>query len=116
VSVPLYFDHNMPRAVVRGLRARGVDVLTAMADGADRAEDEAILERATILGRLLVSQDRDFTVIASRWLRSGRSFAGYARVPQRGMSIGAIIEQLEMLAKASEPDQVQNQVFYLPLW
>lgn len=116
MSVPLYFDHNMPRAVVRGLHVREVDVLTAMADGADRAEDEPMIERATSLGRLLVSQDRDFTVITSRWLRSGRSFAGYARVPQKGMSIGAIIEQLEMLAKASEPHQVKSQVFYLPLW
>jgi hypothetical protein len=116
LSVPLYFDHNMPRDVARGLVAREVDLLTAMADEADRAPDEQMLMRATALGRLLVSQDRDFTVITTRWLRSGRSFAGYARVPQKGMSIGAIIEQLEMLAKASDPHQVENQVFYLPLW
>ncbi len=32
------------------------------------------------------------------------------------MSIGAIIEQLEMLAKASNPHHVKNQVVYLPLW
>lgn len=116
MSIPLYFDHNRPRAVARGLLGREVDVLTAMADGADRAEDERILERASALGRLLVSQDRDFTAITTRWLRSGRSFTGYARVPQQGMSIGAIIEQLEMLAKASDPYHVENQVLYLPLW
>lgn len=116
MSVPLYFDHNMPRAVTPGLVARGVDVLTAMADGADRAEDEPLLERATALGRFLVSQDRDFTVITTRWLRNGRTFPGCAKVPQKGMSIGAIIEQLEMFAKASEPHHAENQVFYLPLW
>ena len=116
MSIPLYFDHNMPHAVAHALLAREVDVLTAMADGANRAADEQILVRATTLGRLLVSQDRDFTVITARWLRLGRPFAGYARVPQKGLSVGAIIEQLEMLAKASDPHHVENQVFYLPLW
>jgi hypothetical protein len=116
LSVPLYFDHNMPRAVARGLVAREVDVLTAIGDGNDRTEDEHLLAHATTLGRLLVSQDKDFTVITTRWLRLGRTFAGAARVPQEGMSISAIIEQLEMLAKASDPHHVENQVFYLPLW
>lgn len=68
----------MPRAVARGLSTREVDVLTAIADGADRTEDERLLVRATALGRLLVSHDKDFTGITTRWLRSGRTFAGGA--------------------------------------
>ncbi len=116
MSVPLYLDHNMPRAVAQGLVAREVDLLTAIADGADRTEDEQLLVRAMAMGRMLVSQDKDFIAITTRWLRSGRAFGGVARVPQEGMSIGAIIEQLEMLAKASDPQHVENQVFYLPLW
>jgi hypothetical protein len=98
------------------LIGRDVDVLTAIVDGADRVEDERLLERATALGRVLVSQDSDFTVITSRWLHEGRSFAGFVRVPQTGLGIGAIIEQLELFAKVMEPRDVQNRVFYLPLW
>lgn len=116
MSIALYLDHNVPRSVSIGLAERGVDVLTALADGADRSDDERLLMRSTALGRALVSQDRDFTVIAARWLRSARSFAGVVRVPQRGLSIGAIIEQLELFANISEVHQVENQVFYLPLW
>ena len=32
MSVPLYTDHNVNRAVVQGLRLRGVDLLTAYED------------------------------------------------------------------------------------
>jgi hypothetical protein len=95
---------------------RAVDVLTALEDGTTQAADEVLLSRATSLGRLLVSQDRDFAVITSRWLRTGRRFSGYAKVPQRGMRIGSIIEQLELLAKTSDAHHIENQVFYLPLW
>lgn len=116
MSVPLYFDQNMPWVVAFALRARDVDVLLAFDDSRDQTPDEQLLERATALGRLLVSQDRDFTVITARWMREGRYFAGVARTPQRGMPIGAVIEQLEMLSKASDPFHLENQIWYLPLW
>ncbi|MGH7213242.1 MAG: DUF5615 family PIN-like protein [Tepidisphaeraceae bacterium] len=51
-------DHHIPAPVTRGLRRRGVDVLTAAEDGSQRLADADLLTRATELGRVLVSMDR----------------------------------------------------------
>jgi predicted nuclease of predicted toxin-antitoxin system len=52
-------DVHIPRAVSTALRLRGIDVLTAQQDGAERWEDDALLMRATALERILVTQDDD---------------------------------------------------------
>ena len=59
MSVALYMDVQVRWAITAGLRRRGVDVLTPQQDGAARFEDPALLDRATQLGRVLVSQDDD---------------------------------------------------------
>ena len=38
VSLQLYMDHHVPSAITRGLRQRGIDVLTAQQDDADQLE------------------------------------------------------------------------------
>ncbi len=52
-------DVHIRRAVTSALRLRSVDVLTAQEDGAAELDDYRLLERATELGRVLVSQDDD---------------------------------------------------------
>jgi len=39
MSVGLYMDEHVPRAITEGLRLRGVDVLTAQEDNRRRASD-----------------------------------------------------------------------------
>jgi hypothetical protein len=46
MSLGLYMDVHAPRPITRGLRRRGVDVLTAQEDGAARAPDPELLRRA----------------------------------------------------------------------
>jgi hypothetical protein len=53
MSVGLYMDEHVPRAITEGLRLRGVDVLTAQEDNRRRASDSELLDRATELGRIL---------------------------------------------------------------
>lgn len=115
MSVPLYFDHNASRPAAIGLRQRGLDVLTALEDEAARLADDILLERAAALGRLLFSQDQDMLRITRRWLHEERRFAGLAYAPQGVHDVGRLIEDLELIAKAHEPHEVRNQVFYLPL-
>jgi hypothetical protein len=40
-------DVHVPRAITEGLRLRGVDVLTAQADGTAELFDDKLLDRAT---------------------------------------------------------------------
>jgi hypothetical protein len=39
VTLALYMDHNVPRAITAGLQRRGIDVLRAYEDGAHALED-----------------------------------------------------------------------------
>ena len=59
MSLGLYMDVHVPAAITRALVLRGVDVLTAQLDGTTKLDDPALLDRATVLGRVLFSQDED---------------------------------------------------------
>ena len=63
-------------AITEQLRRRGVDVLTAIEDGAATLEDDQLLARASELGRVLFTQDIRFKALAPRLATSGESFWG----------------------------------------
>lgn len=69
-------DHHVRAAITEGLRRRGVDVITAHEDGAAEFEDERLLQRATQLGRVLFSQDKDLLILTNQWLQAGIEFSG----------------------------------------
>jgi hypothetical protein len=115
VSVALYFDHNVRAAIANGLRQRGVDVLVAFEDGFAEAKDAAVLARATQLGRVAFASDDDFLAVARDWLKAGREFAGVIYVHQLKLTIGQTIAELELIAKAADPEDLRNRIQYLPL-
>ena len=73
MALRLYMDHNIHGAVVRGLRRRGVDVITAYEDGMRRAADHRLLDRASSLDRVLVTADDDLVTEGARRQREGPS-------------------------------------------
>jgi predicted nuclease of predicted toxin-antitoxin system len=75
MSIGLYMDQHIPKAITDGLRLRGVDCLTALEDNADTMDDTDLLDRATALGRALVTSDKDFLVEASKRQVEGVEFA-----------------------------------------
>src|SRR5437868_3669599 len=54
----LYADEDFPFPVVKELRQRGHDVLTAQEDGRSSAPDSVILARAHALGRPVLTYNR----------------------------------------------------------
>ena len=114
MSVPLYIDHHVKAAITEGLRNRGVDVLTCAEDGTDQSDDNEILRRATQLGRTVFTQDDDFLAVADRWLEGGQEFTGVIYAHQLGITIGQAIRDLELIAKALEPDEMRNRIEFLP--
>jgi hypothetical protein len=115
VSLKLYMDVHVRRAVTSGLRLRRVDVLTAQEDGAGRFPDDQLLDRATELDRVLFSQDRDLLDEANRRQREQIHFTGVIYAHQLRVTIGKCIDDLELLAKVVEPEDLVDQVEYLPL-
>lgn len=108
-------DVHVRRAITEALRLRGVEVLTAQKDGAARLPDPALLDRATQRGRVLFSQDEDLLAEATRRQRTGETFAGVVYAHQLRVNIGRCIQDLELIAKATDPADWQNWVEYLPL-
>lgn len=115
MSVGLYMDVHVPAAITRGLRLRGVDVLTAQADGTAELEDAALLDRATAIGRVLFSQDDDLLAEATRRQRTGEAFGGVIYAHQLGITIGRAVQDLELLSQAGTAVEFANRVEYLPL-
>jgi hypothetical protein len=108
-------DHHVPRAITNGLRLRGVDVLTAYEDGTSRLRDPALLDRATELERVLFTQDDDLLTGATRRQQQGRTFSGVIYAHQLRVSIGDCVCDLELVARAGEPEDLAAQVLFLPL-
>jgi hypothetical protein len=115
VTLALYMDHNVPRAITAGLQRRGIDVLRAYEDGAHAWEDAALLDRAQALGRVLFSRDDDLLREATRRQRAGISFGGVIYAHQREVSIGRCTLDLHLIAEASEPEELRDRVIFLPL-
>jgi hypothetical protein len=115
MTLDLYMNHHVRRAVTVGLRQRGVDVLPSQEDGTNRLSDPELLNRALAVGRTLFSQDEDLLAEATRRQRSGEPFAGVIYGHQRKVTIGQCITDLEIIAKVCEPADLANRVFYLPL-
>ena len=115
MSVRLYMDVHVRRAVTAGLRLRGVDVLTAQEDGAGELPDPELLARTTELGRVLFTQDDDLLREAKRRQQTGESFAGIIYAHQLGITVSQCIADLELIAQASDPHEWLNRTVYLPL-
>ncbi len=108
-------DVHIPKAITDGLRCRGVNVLTAQEDGAARLPDSELLDRATALGRVLFSQDKDLLREAVQRQQALTTFPGIIFAHQLHITIGQCIRDLELIAKTGEPADVLNQVEYIPL-
>ena len=114
MPVPLYMDVHVPEAITDQLRRRHVDVLTAIDDSADRLPDDELLQRASALGRLMFTQDIRFMTLAEQWQKEGREFAGLVFGHQLRGTIGQFVQDLELIATASESAEWLNVVERLP--
>ena len=115
MPLPVYMDVHIPLVITEGLRRKGIDVLTSQEDGTAEMDDEALLDRAMLLGRLLFTQDQDFLRIASDRQGSGMPFLGILFAHQQGASLGRIIDDIELIASCGEWEEFSNRVTYLPL-
>lgn len=111
----VYMDHHVPAAITDGLRSRGIDVLTAFEDGHADADDTVLLARATTLGRIVFTRDRDFLAIGRAAQSSGTAFGGIVYAHQLRVTIGQVVRDLELICQLIAPDEARNQIHHLPL-
>jgi hypothetical protein len=115
MGVALYMDVHVPEAVAEQLRRRQVDVLTAIEDAAAELTDDLLLHRAFQLGRVVVTFDIRFKAMAESWQGTGKPFAGLIYAHPMRVSIGQLVQNLELIAKATVQTEWIGWVEHLPL-
>lgn len=106
--IGLYVDEHVPVAVVKGLRERGVDVVTVMEAGRLGASDEEHLAFARQEGRVLFTQGKDFL----RLLAAGAGHAGIVYVRQQ-TAVGEMIRGLMLVFEVLEPSEMEGHLEFL---
>ena len=115
MPVTLYLDVHVPLVVAHQLRRRGVLVVHAIEERTSRLNDDELLQLSSNQERVMVTQDIRFRAMAENWQRQGRPFAGLVFASQRGISVGGLVKDLELIAKATEVPEWASQVLHLPL-
>ena len=114
-ELQLYVDEDASEhAVIRGLRDRGFDVLTA--HEADRLglDDEEQLSFASEMGRAIYTFNiRDYAILHREYQEYGRDHAGIVAIPRQRYSIGEKIRRLADLLSTVPAEDMRNQMEYL---
>lgn len=118
MTLRLYIDEDsMSRALARALRARNVDVTTALEEGMIGRTDSAHLDYATAQGRVLYSFNvGDFYRLHTEYLTSGKPHSGIIVSLQQRYSIGEQMRRLLRLAAARSAEQMCNSIEFLGHW
>jgi predicted nuclease of predicted toxin-antitoxin system len=115
MSLSLYMDVHVPRAITRTLTATRIDVMTAQEDGCAQMPDPELLDRAGSLGRILFTRDDDLLTEATRRQRAGIPFSGLIFAHQMRVNIGQCIHDLQLLAECLSSEEIAGQVVHLPI-
>ncbi len=109
----LYADECVDARVVAGLRRRRIDVMSAADAGLLGASDEAHFERATELGRVMVTNDHDFLGMVHERIEARQSHPGLLFLLP-GTSVGAAIRGLALAVEVLEPADMRTWIEWVP--
>lgn len=118
MKIRLYFDEDsMREALVRALRARGVDVVTALEAGMIDRDDSDHLDYAIAHGYSLFSFNaKDFYDVHERRLSAGASHAGIILARQQVYPVGELMRRLLRLIGAVSAEEMKDRVEFLSAW
>lgn len=117
-----YTDKNIPKAVTTQLRSHGVDIVRCEDVGLGDADDIAHLEYATHEGRMLITQDADFTRYHAEWQAENKHHAGimYCLSHLQGNDgVGRIVSEVLMYHELIEggagsvEDDIANRLLFV---
>ena len=118
MRIRLYFDEDsMSAGLIGALRARGVDVLTALDAGMIEHDDTEHLDYATSQGRVLCSFNvADFYDLHTTYLAAGKMHAGIVLAQQQRYTIGEHMRRLLKLIATRSQEEMVNQMEFLSAW
>jgi hypothetical protein len=114
--IKLYLDEDtISRALIKALRSRNVDLLTAKEAKLIQAPDQDHLDYATSQGRTIFSfNTRDFVKLHTAYLSENRHHAGIIVSDQ--VQIGLIVRRLLKLLHGRSAEEMRNWLEFLSNW
>jgi len=107
----------MQRSLVRALRARGVDVVTALeAEMIERPDREHLAYASEQCRVLCTFNVGDFYQLHSQYLAQGKRHAGIVLMQQQRSSVGGQLRSLLRLIATKTADEMENRVEFLSGW
>lgn len=117
MSPRLLADENIDSGLVLGLKRRigGIDIVRVQDVGLRTLDDPTILQWAAGEGRVLISRDiKTIPTYAHDRVAAGLVMPGVLVLPPT-VSMAVAIEDLTVIAGATEADEWSDRVVYLPL-
>lgn len=105
--IKFYTDENVSKAVVKGLRTRGVDMLTCQESDMLSTTDEEQLAYATQDNRVVFTHDTDFLKIHAK----GTEHAGIVYTSNQ-KDVGENIRNLKLIHDVMDAEEMRNHVEY----
>ncbi len=106
--IRFFLDEHISKAIAKGLRQRGVDVLTCAEAGRLTASDLEHLHFSKANGFVIVTADNDFLAHHS----NGVQHSGIAFLP-KPMPVGVVINALLLIYEVFEPAEMDGHVEFL---
>jgi hypothetical protein len=109
------FNHRILRGLLRDDIELEIDIIRIQDTEVYQADDPTILEWAADEGRVVITHDvNTMTKHAYDRIKDGKTMLGLIIVP-KNLDIGDAIAEIKFLIGATEPEEFENQVIYLPL-
>lgn len=111
----LYIDEDaMSRALVRGLRAQGINVSTPLHEDRIGQADDEQLEFATRMNRVFYTFNvGDFCRLHRDYLAERKTHAGIIVVYRQRYTVGEQIRRLSKLAEEKSAEEMRNTLVFL---
>jgi len=118
MKISLYFDEDaLAAALIKALRTRGVNILSAWEAGMRHRPDEEHLLFATAQGRVLFGFNAgDYLRLHTEFLTQERSHAGIVLAKQQVYSVGEQMRRLLRLVGAKPAEEMKDGIEFLSDW
>jgi len=118
MTIRLYFDEDtMRHSLVRALRSRGIDVITALDVGMIERPDADHLAYASGQGRVLCSSNTgDYYRLHTELLARDESHAGIVLIAQQRYTVGDQMRRILKLIAVRSAADMRDRVEFLSAW
>jgi hypothetical protein len=115
--ITLLADENLDNTIIRGLLRRNpeIDIVRVQDIGLSGEDDPVVLEWAADEGRVLLTHDvATITRYAYERLAKNLPMPGVIEI-HADAPIGSVIDDLFMILECGAPEDLDGQIYYLPL-